>query len=92
MGQKYLSHLLRAPLLFTLLIVALITNTVSAQTPSAAQIEQFKRLPPAQQRALAKSFGVDIEQLEALTKSSDSADPNPVPSEEISGVRAAGQQ
>ena len=34
-----------------------------AQQPSAAQIEQFKRLPKAQQEALAKQFGVDISKL-----------------------------
>ncbi|MBT5923785.1 MAG: ATPase [Cellvibrionales bacterium] len=42
-----------------------------AQTPSAAQIEQFKRLPAAQQQALAKQYGVD---LKALGQSS--AQPN----------------
>jgi polysaccharide export outer membrane protein len=31
-----------------------------AQTPSQAQIEQFKRLSPGEQQALAKSMGVDI--------------------------------
>ena len=34
-----------------------------AQTPTAAQIEQFKRLPAAQQQALAKQYGVDLNAL-----------------------------
>lgn len=34
-------------------------HSMSAQ-PSAAQIAQFKKMPPAQQKALAKQFGVDI--------------------------------
>ncbi len=34
-----------------------------AQTPSAAQIAQFKAMPPAQQKALAKSMGIDIADL-----------------------------
>lgn len=32
-------------------------------TPSQAQIEQFKKLPKAQQKALASQFGVDLSQL-----------------------------
>jgi len=32
-------------------------------TPSAAQIEQFKKLPKSQQQALAKQFGIDINSL-----------------------------
>ena len=31
--------------------------------PSQQQIEQFKRLPPAQQRQMAESFGVDLDAL-----------------------------
>lgn len=34
--------------------------SVMAQQPSAAQIEQFKRLPKAQQEALAKQYGFDL--------------------------------
>ena len=41
--------------------VFLLTSSVSlAQTPTAAQIEQFKRLPAVQQQALAKQYGVDL--------------------------------
>ena len=39
---------------------------VHAAQPSAAQIEQFRKLPRAQQQALAKQFGVDINALQSL--------------------------
>lgn len=39
---------------------------VHAAQPSAAQIEQFRKLPRAQQQALAKQFGVDIDALQSL--------------------------
>ena len=42
------------------------SSTSAAQTPSAAQIEQFKQLPASQQQALAKQYGID---LGALTNS-----------------------
>ncbi|MDP5131521.1 MAG: SLBB domain-containing protein, partial [Paraglaciecola sp.] len=49
---------------FAVLMTALILSlSVQAQQPSAAQIEQFKQLPRAQQEALAKQYGVDISQL-----------------------------
>ena len=51
--------------LFTLVLVVFITPSFAAQV-SQAQIEQFKKLPPAQQQALAKSMGVDINALDAL--------------------------
>lgn len=48
-----------------LLIGAVAATSLSAfaQTPTAAQIEQFKRLPPAQQQALARQMGIDLEAL-----------------------------
>ena len=56
--------------------VFLFANTASvAQTPTAAQIEQFKSLPAAQQQALAKQYGVDLDSLGALGKTK-SAQPN----------------
>ncbi len=39
---------------------ALFTISVNAAQVSQAQIEQFKKLPPAQQQSLAKSMGVDL--------------------------------
>lgn len=47
----------------------------SAQTPTPAQIEQFKRLPPAQQQALARQMGIDLDSL------MQSSNPQPVISE-----------
>ncbi len=41
----------------------LLSSAVFAASPTAAQIEQFKRLPAAQQQALAKSMGVDLSAL-----------------------------
>lgn len=51
-------------------------NSYSAEI-SQAQIEQFKQLPPSQQQALAKSMGVDLSNLDALTNSSNSKEPSP---------------
>jgi len=51
--------------LFTLALIALTSSSFAAQV-SQAQIEQFKKLPPAQQQALAKSMGVDINALNML--------------------------
>ncbi|WP_369434046.1 SLBB domain-containing protein [Psychromonas sp. MME1] len=36
------------------------TTTLFAQTPTAAQMAQFKQLPRAQQEQLAKQYGVDL--------------------------------
>ncbi len=36
-------------------------TAVQALTPSPAQIEQFKKLPRAQQEALARQYGVDVD-------------------------------
>lgn len=56
----------RSPLLFLSAIIlfswiVLLDNwVVEAATPTAAQIEQFKKLSPEEQKALAQSFGVDL--------------------------------
>ena len=62
--------------------------TASAQTPSPQQIEQFKRMPPAQQQALARSMGIDLDDINALIKGGGTAAVT-TPRETISGVRAA---
>ena len=46
-----------------------------AFTPTASQIEQFKKLPKAQQEALAKQYGVDISTITGANQSND-ADSN----------------
>ena len=43
-----------------LALVILFPVAAGAQAPSQAQIEQFKRLPQAQQEALARQYGVDL--------------------------------
>ena len=42
-----------------------------AFTPTAAQIEQFKKLPRAQQEALAKQYGVDLSTITGKKSSTD---------------------
>lgn len=54
---------------------------IQAQTPTAQQIEQFKKLPRAQQEQLARQMGIDISQLSGLT--STSADQQPYGSNQV---------
>jgi Periplasmic protein involved in polysaccharide export len=46
----------------TTLLTSALTHA-QGYTPTAAQIEQFKRMPPAQQQALAKSMGVNLDDI-----------------------------
>lgn len=57
-------------LLITFSIFASVTN---AQTPTAQQIEQFKKLPAAQQQQLARQLGVDLSQIPGLSNQSTSS-------------------
>jgi len=52
-----------------MLLAILCSFHAYALTPSAEQIEQFKKLPKSQQEALAKQYGVDISQLEQMNSS-----------------------
>ncbi|MEM0514226.1 SLBB domain-containing protein [Pseudoalteromonas sp. YIC-827] len=52
---------------FSAIFILFYTTITQALTPSPAQIEQFKKLPRAQQEALARQYGVD---LNAITGSS----------------------
>ncbi|MEL7477456.1 MAG: SLBB domain-containing protein [Pseudomonadota bacterium] len=56
------------------MIVVLFSCTTLAFTPTAEQIEQFKKLPKAQQEALAKQYGVDISSLNNVTNKSQPSD------------------
>ncbi|KGJ90187.1 hypothetical protein ND16A_2037 [Thalassotalea sp. ND16A] len=47
----------------------LLSSAVFAAGPTAAQIEQFKRLPASQQQALAQSMGVDLNALKMQSSS-----------------------
>ncbi|TGE79876.1 polysaccharide biosynthesis protein [Pseudoalteromonas sp. KS88] len=48
-----------------------------AFTPSAAQLEQFKKLPKAQQEALAKQYGVDLSSITGKGNSQNTAPEQP---------------
>ena len=67
-------------LLGTLLILAftfanLSFKAIAANEISEQQLEQFKKLPPSQQEALAKSMGVDLNSIKGqLSKSGSSED------------------
>jgi len=50
--------------LFFIVLATFITPSFAAQV-SEAQIEQFKKLPPSQQRSLAQSMGIDYNDLKA---------------------------
>ena len=55
------------------------SNAYAQQTPqiSAEQLAMFKKLPRAQQAALAQQYGVDLTQLEAMANGSDTVITNP---------------
>ncbi|WP_372767959.1 SLBB domain-containing protein [Pseudoalteromonas sp.] len=44
-----------------------------AMTPTPQQIEQFKKLPKSQQKALAKQYGIDLNQLDKSSKQVEEA-------------------
>ncbi|MDG1254253.1 MAG: hypothetical protein P8N90_03455, partial [Glaciecola sp.] len=48
-------------------IASVIALPVSAQQISAEQMAQFKKLPKAQQEALAKQYGVDLGTINAAS-------------------------
>lgn len=50
----------------------------SALTPTPAQIEQFKRLSPAEQKALAQSMGVDLSAASSAGSSAPASNPQTV--------------
>lgn len=59
-------------------LTALFISQFALAQPTAAQLEQFKQLPRAQQEALAKQYGVDISQLSEQT-STDRLQAAPAP-------------
>ncbi len=58
--------MLRAIVVFGFFLVAGISEAQVSATPSPAQLEQFKKLPRAQQEALSKQLGFDIAILDAM--------------------------
>ena len=57
-------------LLLITLVFALSGPQAMAQTPTPEQIEQFKRLPRAQQEQLARQFGIDVSSLQSSANNS----------------------
>ena len=51
--------------------VLLCSLSTLAFTPTASQIEQFKKLPKAQQEALAKQYGVDVSTITGTNQSNN---------------------
>ncbi|PKH92665.1 polysaccharide biosynthesis protein [Pseudoalteromonas sp. 78C3] len=51
--------------------ILLCSFSTLAFTPTASQIEQFKKLPKAQQEALAKQYGVDISTITGTNQSNN---------------------
>jgi polysaccharide export outer membrane protein len=58
-------------------ITFMLTSFAHAAEPTAAQIEQFKKLSPSEQQSLAKTFGVDLPA--QVQSSSRSVSPSPYP-------------
>ena len=59
----------------------MLSGDAQAFTPSAAQIEQFKKLPRAQQEALAKQYGVDISAITGSSSKQSTQEAEPTISE-----------
>jgi polysaccharide export outer membrane protein len=73
--KKYFNKLSKVLVKFTLHFITFSILTFSTQAisyqVSQAQIEQFKKLPPSQQKALAKSMGIDISDFKGQLSGSD---------------------
>ena len=53
--------------LVSVLMLLVCSFNVLANTPTPEQIEQFKKLPKAQQEMLAAQYGMDLQQLTTLS-------------------------
>ena len=60
-------------ILFLAAVAAPVSSSFAAQV-SQAQMEQFKKLPPSQQQALAKSMGIDINALKGKLSGNNDSD------------------
>jgi protein involved in polysaccharide export with SLBB domain len=58
-------------------ILMLMSTSVSAATPTKQQMEQFKSLPKAQQKSLAKKMGIDISAFTSKDSSSEQTELEP---------------
>lgn len=77
---------------FAIISLVSIAATTQAQMPSKEQIEKFKRLPPAQQKALAMSLGINIDDYAFLLEGGGSTPSSTIPAEEVTGDRQQQQQ
>lgn len=71
---------------FLLSLSLLVPLCVSAQSITPAQIQQFKTLPKAQQEALARQYGVDLDQIQG-----SAAQAGPEVNQQISVVEPLGK-
>jgi len=78
-------------------VAALVMTQLAVAQPTAAQLEQFKQLPRAQQEALAKQYGVDISQISGAGSAarleqgpSPKLEQRSAPQENIATVKPAG--
>ncbi|SMF26766.1 protein involved in polysaccharide export, contains SLBB domain of the beta-grasp fold [Alteromonadaceae bacterium Bs31] len=81
--------------LLCFVIALVLFNTALAQgfTPTQAQIEQFKRMSPAEQQALASSMGINLDDYAALLGGSGNTNANQNQFEkEVSGPRTRDPQ
>ncbi|OOF31725.1 SLBB domain-containing protein [Salinivibrio proteolyticus] len=78
--------------ILALFVCALLTVSLAhAATPTASQLEQFKKLPRAQQEQLARQYGVDLDRwIDSATSNNQQPAPSVVPSrpERIGGSQA----
>ncbi|WP_425355822.1 SLBB domain-containing protein [Pseudoalteromonas carrageenovora] len=73
LGTYALVKVLRYYISFLLIIFS---ANLLAFTPTAAQLEQFKNLPQAQQEALAKQYGVDLSTITGNQQTPQKSDPS----------------
>lgn len=74
---NFLRYLLGALLILAFTFSNLSLKVIAANQISEQQLEQFKKLPPSQQEALAKSMGVDLNSIKGqLSKGGSSEDKN----------------
>lgn len=72
---NFLRYLLATLLISAFIFANLSLKAIAANQISQQQLEQFKKLPPSQQEALAKSMGVDLNSIKGqLSKGGSSED------------------
>nr|WP_091983215.1 SLBB domain-containing protein [Pseudoalteromonas denitrificans] len=65
----------------------MLSTSISAATPTKQQMEQFKSLPKAQQKALAKKMGIDISDFsDNSSEKEEEIEPTILPREEIESL------